>query len=350
MALHRFPSLALKSRIDARWHCDDDLQAEPFSFAATKNRIERGRSPSLRLLQAKPFFVAAKKISIGRGPRCLYDCSRRNHSPSRQRKLESEADLVAATTVAGGTILHRHNDCAAVIPKSGPEIKNRCTQEGLNREKLASILKSGLEIKNRCTQEGLNGEILASIRKSGLEIKNRCRKQPIFSTHPQHIPCTSSSKRSSRVEDASCLGGLHGHGHDAGLPVAAKAGADAPGGGISLSFCRRGCAAPAQKAATLSASASPVHIPQHAFHHALKTRLALEVCMGTGTTQVRQWRQKRVLMRPEAAFPYVFAAEGAQHPPKKPPRSAPPLPGSHPAPHPAATAAAEVQSFIALGV
>ena len=43
--------------------------------------------------------------------------------------------------------------------------------------------------------------------------------------------------------------------------------------------------------------------------------------MGAGTTQVRQWRQKRVLMRPEAAFPYVFAAEGAQHPPKMPPRS-----------------------------
>ena len=38
-------------------------------------------------------------------------------------------------------------------------------------------------------------------------------------------------------------------------------------------------------------------------------------------TLVRQWRQKRVLMRPEAAFPYVSAAEGAQHPPKKPPRS-----------------------------
>ena len=28
-----------------------------------------------------------------------------------------------------------------------------------------------------------------------------------------------------------------------------------------------------------------------------------------------------MLMRPEAAFPYVFAAEGAQHPPKRPPRS-----------------------------
>ena len=30
--------------------------------------------------------------------------------------------------------------------------------------------------------------------------------------------------------------------------------------------------------------------------------------------QVRQRRQRRVLMRPEAAFPYVSAAEGAQHP------------------------------------
>ena len=39
---------------------------------------------------------------------------------------------------------------------------------------------------------------------------------------------------------------------DAGSTVAAKAGADAPGGGISLCFCRRGCAAPAFKAATLT--------------------------------------------------------------------------------------------------
>ena len=62
----------------------------------------------------------------------------------------------------------------ASIPKFGPEIKNRCTQEGLNREILASILKSGLEIKNRCTQERVNGENLASILKSGPEIKNRC--------------------------------------------------------------------------------------------------------------------------------------------------------------------------------
>ena len=52
--LQRFSSLALKSRIDARWLCDYDLQAKPFS-------------------------VATKKISIGRGPHCRYDRSRRNH-------------------------------------------------------------------------------------------------------------------------------------------------------------------------------------------------------------------------------------------------------------------------------
>ena len=65
----------------------------------------------------------------------------------------------------------------AAIPDSGPEIKNRCTQEGLNGEKLASIPKFGPEIKNRCTQEGLNGENLASILKFGPEIKNRCTQE-----------------------------------------------------------------------------------------------------------------------------------------------------------------------------
>ena len=100
------------------------VAGEPFSFAATKNRI-------------------------GRGIRCRYDRCRR-------------------------AILYRHDDCAASIPKSGLEIKNRCTQEGVNGEILASIRKSGPEIKNQCTKEGVNGEKLASIPKSGPEIKNRC--------------------------------------------------------------------------------------------------------------------------------------------------------------------------------
>ena len=123
---------------------------------------------------------------------------------------------------------------AALIPKFDPEIKNRCTQKGVNGEKLASIRKSSPEIKNRCTQEGVNRQNLASIRKSGPEIKNRCMQQAIFST---------------RSLDESLWRYVGGK---------------------------------------------------------------LEVIVWT---LVRQWRQKRVLMRPEAAFPYVFAAEGAQHPP-----------------------------------
>ena len=68
-----------------------------------------------------------------------------------------------------------------MIPKSDPEIKNRCTQDGVTRQNPASILKSELEIKNRCTQEGLNRQNHASILKSGPKIKNRCMQQTIFS-------------------------------------------------------------------------------------------------------------------------------------------------------------------------
>ena len=50
----------------------------------------------------------------------------------------------------------------------------------------------------------------------------------------------------------------------AGSTVAAKAGADAPGGGISLCFCRRGCAAPAQKAATLNSQPQRLQTKQAA--------------------------------------------------------------------------------------
>ena len=137
----------------------------------------------------------------------------------------------------------------ASIPKSGPEIKNHCTQKVVFGEILTSIRKSGLEIKNRCTHESVNGKNLASIRKSGPEIKNRCTNQPIFSTHPQHIP---PARVHHALTTRLALDILHGHGLDSGSTVAVKAGADAPGGGISLCFCHRGCAAPAQKAATLN--------------------------------------------------------------------------------------------------
>ena len=143
-------------------------------------------------------------------------------------------------------VLNCSSDDAAAIRKSGLEIMNRCSLWAVLEGFLASIPKSGLEIKNRCTHESVNGKNLASIRKSGPEIKNRCTNQPIFSTHPQHIP---PARVHHALTTRLALDVLHGD-SDAGSTVAAKAGADAPGGGISLCFCRRGCAAPAQKAAT----------------------------------------------------------------------------------------------------
>ena len=91
-----------------------------------------------------------------------------------RRKLVSDAAGRCRYGRSRRAILHRHDDCAASILKSGPEIKNRCTQEGINGEKHAAIPKFGLEIKNRCTQEGINGEKHASIPKFSLEIKNQC--------------------------------------------------------------------------------------------------------------------------------------------------------------------------------
>ena len=56
-----------------------------------------------------PFFFAATKIRIGRS------------RPSQQQKLESAADIVAATAVAGGTIFFRGNGEQEVSEKSYEE-------------------------------------------------------------------------------------------------------------------------------------------------------------------------------------------------------------------------------------
>ena len=81
---------------------------------------------------------------------------------------------------------------AASIPKSGPEIKNRCTLEGVNGEKLTSIPKFGPEIKNHCTQEAVNGEILASILKSEPEIKNHFSSKSVLQAKPFSFAATKN--------------------------------------------------------------------------------------------------------------------------------------------------------------
>ena len=154
------------------------------------------------VLQAEPIFFAATTIVLQAG------------------RLSCSSDGAAGGTIllcrnnesaTGGPLLH--TTTIASILKSRLEIKNRCTKDSVNLENLASIPKSGHEIMNRCTLECLIGENLASIRKSGPEIKNRCTKQPIFSTRPQQIHQPIPPARvPSRVDDASCLGCLHGAG------------------------------------------------------------------------------------------------------------------------------------------
>ena len=189
------------------------------------------------------------------------------HSSLPQRRIESDAEGRCGDGRSRRAILHRHYNYAASIRKSGLEINNRCTQEGVNREKLASIRKSGPEIKNRCTKDGGNRENPVSIRKFGLEIKNRCTKQPIFSTLPQQIPQHIPQHAfrhalTTRLALDVCMGRAR-----AGLTVAAKAGADAPGGGISLCFCRRGCAAPAFAATLNDSRRSTRHAQRLSLQH-----------------------------------------------------------------------------------
>ena len=110
------------------------------------------------------------------------------HSPLRRRRIESDAEGRCGDGHSRQAIFHRHDDYTASIPKFDPEIKNRCTQEGVNGEILASIPKFGPEIKNRCTKEGVNGEKLTSIPKSRPEIKNRCTQEVVNRHNLAAIP------------------------------------------------------------------------------------------------------------------------------------------------------------------
>ena len=151
----------------------------PIFFAATKNRIGRGA-----------FFYAATKNGIGRRPR---GTAGTGTTPAAFylglcRLRGTLSPPAPATTNRRRAVPHCSSDDAAAIRKSGLEIKNRCTKEGVNGEKLTSIPKSGPEIKNRCTKEGVNGEKLASIPKFGPEIKNRCSNQAVSGHSLQRLP------------------------------------------------------------------------------------------------------------------------------------------------------------------
>ena len=165
---------------------------------------------------------------------------------------KSEPEIKNRCTLEG---INRQNP--ALIRKSGHEIKNQCTKEGGKGENLASIPKSGLEIKNRCTLEGINRQNLASIRKSEPEIKNQCSRGVVAVCRRNHSPLPLRKLES-----------------DANLVAATTT-----AGGPFFSAAKK---IRIRRGDSLQKAAHPQTIPQHAFHHALPTRLALDVLHGDG--------------------------------------------------------------------
>ena len=153
--------------------CSSDVVAGgPFFFAVTKISIGCGRPLPLWTLQAGHSSLLQRNLNRTRnswsgGDRC--------HSGGFLLRIMPpswyQSPPASSMPVAGETIPRQN---PAVIRKSGLEIKNQCTKEGVNGEIPASIPKSGPEIKNQCTKDGISRQNHASIRKSGPEIKNQC--------------------------------------------------------------------------------------------------------------------------------------------------------------------------------
>ena len=120
-------------------------------------------------------------------------------SPARSRKDHS---LQSQRWCCRRAILYRHDDGAAAVLKSSPEIKNRCSPEAILEFFLASIPKSGLEIKNRCTKDGISRQNPTSIPKSGPEIKNRCSQEGVNRQNLAAIPKFTTSNQESLQEVA----------------------------------------------------------------------------------------------------------------------------------------------------
>ena len=99
--LHRFPSLALKSRIDAAvWlFLRVFLQRFPSLTPEIRNHCSRGVVAFCRRNRSS---LRRRRLESATEERCSHGRCRRNRSSLRQRKTESDTDLVVATAAAGG--------------------------------------------------------------------------------------------------------------------------------------------------------------------------------------------------------------------------------------------------------
>ena len=84
-------------------------------------------------------------------PACArHDKPQAGHSSMPQRRIESDAEDRCHNGFCRRAIPHCSGDGAASIPKSGPEIKNRCSARAVFGKSLQRLPNSPPEIKNRC--------------------------------------------------------------------------------------------------------------------------------------------------------------------------------------------------------
>ena len=132
-----------------------------------------GNCPAVLFTIWSPF-----NIRIGRGNSLPIRLLQPGHSSLPLRKLESDAEGRCSDGRSWRAILHRHDDYAASIRKSGPEIRNQCTQEGLNGKNLHRFASSGLKSRIDARKRVLTGKSLHRFPSSGLKSRIDARKWP----------------------------------------------------------------------------------------------------------------------------------------------------------------------------
>ena len=99
-------------------------------------RIGHGNSLPIRLLQAGRSSLQQRRLESDAEGRCRYGFCRQNYSSLPLRKLESDANHLSRNDRCRRAIPHCCDDGAAVIRKSEPEIKNRCSNEAVSGQSM----------------------------------------------------------------------------------------------------------------------------------------------------------------------------------------------------------------------
>ena len=81
-------------------------------------------------------LLQQRKLVSDAEVRCRYGFCRQNYSSLPLRKLESDANHLSRNDSCRRAIPHCCDDGAAVIRKSGPEIKNRCSNEAVSGQSM----------------------------------------------------------------------------------------------------------------------------------------------------------------------------------------------------------------------